>query len=178
MIQTVKQQENGYRVTWDSGQVSFVPTSHRFIQDVQAWIDAGNTPEALETVDERKQRTKGEADREYQASLARGFSFDGGTWPAAGEGRRRVIERALRVTAASTGRAKAALPNGKSAVTLVDMNGTPHQFNANEIADLAEAGDDLVDAADSRLFELRQAIDAATSDSDLDAIDTTEGWPN
>jgi len=122
-------------------------------------------------VNERKSGMKEQARDQFEAALQSGFSFDGGTWAPVGERRQRVLEIVAGINA---GRG---LPQGKTALTFRDKSSTTHSFNETQILDFAEAASDLIDAAETRLEELNEQIAAATTHSDLDAIDVTSGWP-
>lgn len=124
------------------------------------------------TVSEQKPLLRGKAQTEYQASLERGFSFDGGQFPATGSKRARVVELVAGINAGK------GLPQGKTSLTFRDLSGTGHNLDAQGITNLGATGSDLVDQADDRYEELMGQIDAASTQADLDAIDLTSGWPN
>lgn len=124
------------------------------------------------TVADRKAAMLVRADERYQSALATGFSYDGGTFSLGSPARRqRVLEIVGQVNA---GRG---LPNGKTSKVFYDESGTAHDLNATQVLDMGEAANSLIEAAEDRLQELRASVEAATSHSDLDAIDVTAGWP-
>lgn len=138
---------------------------HRW--DGTQWVE-----DSVEALAARKDIMREQADAEYQASLKRGFSYDGGTFPATGPKRARVVELVAGINAGK------GLPQDKTAVRFRDLSDTAHDLSETGVIELGAAGSDLVDAADDRLEELYASIDAASSNADLDAIDVTSGWPN
>jgi len=139
----------------------------------QAWL---NRPQILGPAKEAKQQ---EARKQYQAVLERGFTdANGVTWQATQDARDRVLDLTQRIQEYRAGKVSSALPNGKTSVKLTDASGARHDADANQIVSIAEQGSDFKDTAEDRLEELLGQIEAATSHSDLDAIDVTSGWPS
>ena len=146
-------------------------------KDVGEWVvnsDHVDTTYTVtdKTVAERKQHLSSSARQQFQASIQRGFSYDGGTWAPMGVRRQRALEIVAGINA---GRG---LPQAKTSLTFTDVDGGVHEFDETQIKKLAAKANDLLDAADDRLRELYAQIDAATTQDDLDNIDVTEGWPN
>ena len=127
---------------------------------------------ALVALEQRQSAMQQQARQQYQASLERGFSYDGGQWPATGPKRNRVTELVASINAGK------GLPQSKAALTFRDLSGTTHDLSATGIIELGAAGSDLVDAADDNLESLIGQIQAAMSHADLDAINVSAGWPN
>lgn len=124
------------------------------------------------TVAERKPVMVEQSETQYQLRLAKGFSFDGGQFSLASLAlRQRILEIVGQI---NSGRG---LPNGKTTKRLYDQSGTAHDFDATQILDLGEVASDIVEGCDDRLDQLKIDIEAATSHSDLDAIDVTSEWP-
>ena len=137
------------------------------------WYDEANDTfqPPIPPLAERQSTMREQAEAQYQASLERGFSFDGGTFPATGVKRSRVAELVAGINAGK------GLPQGKTTLTFRDQSGTAHDLVDSGIVDLGAAGSDLVDAADDRLEQLFGEIEAATSHADLDNNDLTANWP-
>jgi len=134
--------------------------------------DDGTFSPPTPTVEQRKRDLREQAENEYQASLERGFNYDGGQWPATGPKRARVAEYVAQINAGK------GLPQNKSSLRFWDMSGISHNLSETGIIELGANGSDLVDQADDRLEQLYGKIDAATSQSELDSIDPTARWPN
>lgn len=124
-------------------------------------------------LDVRKTEMLAQASGKYQQVLADGVSYDGGQFRLDDlERRQRVAEIVNRINA---GRG---LPNGKTTMRFRNMTDSIHDLNETDILDLGEAADNLIDAAEDRLGEIKTDIKVATSHSDLDAIDVNSGWPS
>lgn len=73
-ITHVKLRQDGWNVTHDNGQVTFVPTGHRFSHVVQDWINAGNTPEPEVTLQESKDDKIAELQTACEQAITSGFT--------------------------------------------------------------------------------------------------------
>lgn len=117
-----------------------------------------------------KQRKGRAVEVAYQSAL-RSFEHAGTTWDASDQSAT-ILRDLLNRLANERG-----LPRGKSKMTLRDTNGQPHDFTAQELVDLGEAGSDHRDACLDRRLELLAEVEAAETEGDLDAIDIEAGWP-
>jgi len=157
----------------------------RSLDDLKAFLDETvvGSPAIVSdfrerTLDERRDALKAQALDQYHATLRDGFDDGSGTmWTATPDARNRILDLTQRIQEYRAGKASSELPNGKSTVRLRDANDNPHSLTPGDILDLAERGDDFIDAARDRLDGLYGDIAAATSHANLDAIDVTAGWP-
>jgi len=174
MVEPSRDSGREYRLTisgdlplWQSRTSAELDDDGNVITPAGDWLDESGA------FREQKRTMKRPAAREqFQASLERGYTFDNGTWAPVGSRRQRVLEIVAGINAGK------GLPQGKTSITLRDASGTAHSFDEQQIVDLAAEANDLVDKAETRYEEIIGQIDAATSQSDLDAIDVTAGWPN
>lgn len=133
----------------------------------------------LMPLDQRKKAMQSRAESQRAMVLATGFSFDGAMFSIIDQTRRqRLLELVAQVGAFRNGDANNALPNGRSSVQFFDNTGAAHDFNAAQVVQFGETGNELVQDADDRLGQLIGQIQAAASHNDLDAVDITTGWPN
>jgi len=146
------------------------------------WESAPTRSEWLnrpQEVNKRRQQMAREANAEYQRVLAEGFTdADGVSWPVNEQARSRVLDLTQHIQEFRAGKVANELPGGRSSVTLRDASNTPRQASADKIVALAEQGAEFKEDAQDNLESLLASIEAATSQSDLDAIDVTDGWLN
>lgn len=149
-----------------------VKTGQSHTVDTENKIITRTIEYGLMNLSNRKSIMTKQVEEEYQKSLQRGFTYDGGTFPATGPKRTRVVELVVQQNAGK------GMPKGKTTKQFRDLSNTTHDFTASQIADLAEAGSDLVESADDNYESLIEQITMAASHTDLDAIDVTSGWSN
>jgi hypothetical protein len=126
----------------------------------------------------RQRRKLDQARAAYEAVLERGFEDgEGVRWAATGGARDRILDLTQHIQEYRADKASSELPAGKATVRLRDASDAPHDVSPSKILALAEKGDDFKQLAQDRLEQIRDEVDAATSQADLDAIDVTTGWP-
>ncbi|MCG5538940.1 hypothetical protein [Halorhodospira sp. 9622] len=69
------------------------------------------------------------------------------------------------------------LPNGKEKVKIPDAEGVKHELDPDDVIELSKLGADFKDAAEDRYDELLEAVMAAETHGELNAIDVDRGWP-
>jgi len=159
--------------------------SCRDLDSIKAWLDEHVVGEPVatsdfrpKTVDQRKDELRAQAAEQYQDTLDTGFTDANGiTWQATQAARDRVLNLTQRIQEYRAGKMSTALPKGKDKARLFDADGNPQYATPDEIIALAEQGGDFKEDAADRLEQLLGEIAAATSHDELDAIDTSAGWP-
>ncbi|MDZ7711715.1 MAG: hypothetical protein U5L06_00680 [Rhodovibrio sp.] len=117
------------------------------------------------TMAERRADAAEAVNNAYVACLRRGVTWNGTRWTATDAGRDTLVE--LHEVAKQDG----------VSVTVLDANSAAHTLSEADLASLRDAGRTYRRRARERRLSLLQAVEAAASTSDVEAIDETSGWP-
>lgn len=166
-ITHVKEQESGYRVTYDDGHIASVPPGHRFVEDIQAWLAAGNTAEPVETAAERTARLKSYAHQKRDAVERGGFTFNGNRFQSDQSSFNRIIGTVGTVNAGK------GVPSGFAWRTVDNQDVT---MSGADMQNLMEAFFNHANVAHATLQQVKADIDGGTitSEAEIDAA----GWPS